>query len=70
MPAPASCIPLRSAMRHLFGTAALIVLRLGVAVRIVKTRKVAVTRPPLLRKMAARADFDDVYVLETPVPYH
>ena len=44
------------------------------AVRIVKTRKVAVTRPPLLRKMAARADFDDVYVryafmaLETPVP--
>ena len=43
------------------------------AVRIVKTRKVAVTRPPLLRKMAARADFDDVYVryafmvLETPV---
>ena len=32
------------------------------AVRIVKTRKVAVTRPPLLRKMAARADFDDVYV--------
>ena len=43
------------------------------AVRIVKTRKVAVTRPPLLRKIAARADFDDVYVryafmaLETPV---
>lgn len=57
------CIPLRSAVRQLSVAAALIVLRRfmwSLAKR--KHATVAVAEDPLLWKMGARADFDDVYV--------
>ena len=62
MSAPVSCIPLRSAIRYRCANRS---ATLCVVARIAKTREVAVTRPPLLRKMAARADIDDVYIVRT-----